>query len=48
VAAWGFAHRYPEEEPQAAPSREEIETVLATAEALRAALEKRLRDRPAS
>ena len=43
VTAWGFAHRYPqEEEPEPQPTRDEIETVLAATEALRAELEARL------
>jgi HEPN domain-containing protein len=42
VTAWGFAHRYPHEEPEAQPTHEEIETVLAAAETLRASLETRL------
>lgn len=34
VTSWGFVYRYPEEEPQPPPTREEIDAVLATIDAL--------------
>src|SRR3954451_18557993 len=43
VTSWGFVYRYPEEEPQPPPSRDEIDAVLATVDALGAALRMRLK-----
>jgi HEPN domain-containing protein len=42
VTAWGFAYRYPEEEPEPSPTREEVAAVLASVDALRANLARRI------
>ncbi len=42
VTAWGFAYRYPEEEPEPPPTREDVTAVLAAIDALRADLARRV------
>jgi HEPN domain-containing protein len=42
VTAWGFAYRYPEEEPEPPPTLEEVAAVLDGVDALRADLARRV------